>query len=132
MGWLTILHFGPNREVYPFFDFSEKDPYNYRRTAISSLSTADSPDHCCAICLLADWFCPVTYSHLVLRALVVVLCEAHLQRRFQSRRDERVSPVIREVIRQVVESEQLGYSGLDTLRDYPELLPACKSRHSIL
>jgi hypothetical protein len=38
LGWLTILHFGPNREVYPFFDFSEKDPYNYSRTAISSLS----------------------------------------------------------------------------------------------
>lgn len=38
LGWLTILHLGPNREVYPFFDFAATDVYNYERTALSSLS----------------------------------------------------------------------------------------------
>ncbi|KAK4704473.1 hypothetical protein P7C70_g1740, partial [Phenoliferia sp. Uapishka_3] len=35
---LTILHFGPNKPLYPFFSFeSDTDPYNYRLTAIASL-----------------------------------------------------------------------------------------------
>ncbi|KAI5481736.1 hypothetical protein MNV49_000013 [Pseudohyphozyma bogoriensis] len=39
LGWLTILHFGPNTQLYPFFAFdSDTDPYNYRLTAIASLT----------------------------------------------------------------------------------------------
>ncbi|KAK4057154.1 hypothetical protein OIO90_001649 [Microbotryomycetes sp. JL221] len=38
LGWLTILHFGPNKAIYPFFAFdTSTDPYNYRLTAIASL-----------------------------------------------------------------------------------------------
>lgn len=38
LGWLTILHFGPNQEIYPFFNFdSDTDPYNYRLTFVASL-----------------------------------------------------------------------------------------------
>lgn len=38
LGWLTILHYGPNKTIYPFFAFdSDTDPYNYRLTAIASL-----------------------------------------------------------------------------------------------
>ncbi|KAL8293646.1 hypothetical protein RQP46_000347 [Phenoliferia psychrophenolica] len=38
LGWLTILHYGPNKPLYPFFSFdSDTDPYNYRLTAIASL-----------------------------------------------------------------------------------------------
>ena len=35
---LTILHYGPNKPLYPFFSFdSETDPYNYLLTATASL-----------------------------------------------------------------------------------------------
>jgi len=35
---LTILHFGPNQGIYPFFNFdSDTDPYNYRLTFVASL-----------------------------------------------------------------------------------------------
>ncbi|KAH9813758.1 hypothetical protein DFH28DRAFT_895467 [Melampsora americana] len=40
LGWLTILHFGPNSNVYPFFRFEnpdENDPYTYRLTITASL-----------------------------------------------------------------------------------------------
>ncbi|GAA93505.1 uncharacterized protein L969DRAFT_18792 [Mixia osmundae IAM 14324] len=41
LGWLTILHFGPNSDVYPFFKFdsSDNDPfhYTYSLTAIATL-----------------------------------------------------------------------------------------------
>ncbi|CAH7667491.1 hypothetical protein PPACK8108_LOCUS1892, partial [Phakopsora pachyrhizi] len=43
LGWLTILHFGPNHNVYPFFNFKgtdrdNQDPYNYRLTVVASLA----------------------------------------------------------------------------------------------
>ncbi|KAG0143668.1 hypothetical protein CROQUDRAFT_80848 [Cronartium quercuum f. sp. fusiforme G11] len=40
LGWLTILHFGPNSNVYPFFKFEnpdKNDPYTYRLTITASL-----------------------------------------------------------------------------------------------
>lgn len=38
LGWLTILHYGPNSTIYPFFAFdSPTDPYTYRLTATASL-----------------------------------------------------------------------------------------------
>ncbi|CAD6581455.1 MAG: hypothetical protein CYPHOPRED_001578 [Cyphobasidiales sp. Tagirdzhanova-0007] len=82
LGWLTILHFGPNRGVYPFFDFSDKDPYNYKRTAISSLII---------------WFSELL-SSFVARAICGYTYKIDVTN-----------------------------TGLDTLREYPELLPACKS-----
>ncbi|KAM0789179.1 hypothetical protein ACM66B_000027 [Microbotryomycetes sp. NB124-2] len=41
LGWLTILHYGPNVTIYPFFAFDSSsdssDPYTYKLTAIASL-----------------------------------------------------------------------------------------------
>lgn len=38
LGWLSILHFGPNAQVYPFFRFSPtpEDPYTFPLTFIAS------------------------------------------------------------------------------------------------
>jgi len=80
LGWLTILHFGANKEVYPFFDFSANDPYNYKRTLISSL---------------AIWFFELL-SSFVARSICLLCYKVDVTN-----------------------------TGLDTLREYPELLPAC-------
>ncbi|EIW68504.1 hypothetical protein TREMEDRAFT_32284 [Tremella mesenterica DSM 1558] len=39
LGWLSILHFGPNQQIYPFFRFSPTpdDPYTYSLTFTASL-----------------------------------------------------------------------------------------------
>ncbi|SGY13940.1 BQ5605_C010g06006 [Microbotryum silenes-dioicae] len=38
LGWLTILHFGPNKQIYPYFSFeSTDDSYTYELTATASL-----------------------------------------------------------------------------------------------
>jgi hypothetical protein len=38
LGWLSILHWGPNTAIYPFFAFdSPDDPYTYRLTLTASL-----------------------------------------------------------------------------------------------
>ncbi|GAA6004213.1 uncharacterized protein JCM10292_007293 [Rhodotorula paludigena] len=38
LGWLSILHWGSNRQVYPFFAFDDPyDPYTYRLTLTASL-----------------------------------------------------------------------------------------------
>lgn len=38
LGWLSILHRGSNRQVYPFFAFDDPyDPYTYRLTLTASL-----------------------------------------------------------------------------------------------
>lgn len=38
LGWLSILHWGPNRAIYPFFAFDNQwDPYTYRLTLTASL-----------------------------------------------------------------------------------------------
>ncbi|PKI83281.1 hypothetical protein MVES_002949 [Malassezia vespertilionis] len=37
LGWLSLLHFGINRRMYPFFAFDDKDPYNYKLTMQGSL-----------------------------------------------------------------------------------------------
>ncbi|UZJ54569.1 hypothetical protein CBS101457_003889 [Exobasidium rhododendri] len=37
LGWVSILHFGPNQHMYPFFAFADKrDPYNYQLTMLGS------------------------------------------------------------------------------------------------
>lgn len=37
LGWLTILHFGPNSRVYPFFAFNySRDPYTFGLTFIAT------------------------------------------------------------------------------------------------
>lgn len=38
IGWLSILHFGINQPLYPFFAFDDNDPYNYRLTMLGSLT----------------------------------------------------------------------------------------------
>ena len=39
IGWLSILHFGINQPLYPFFAFDDRnDPYNYRLTVLGSLA----------------------------------------------------------------------------------------------
>ncbi|GAA6017199.1 hypothetical protein JCM11491_001849 [Sporobolomyces phaffii] len=38
LGWVTILHWGPNKLIYPFFSFADpSDPYTYRLTISASL-----------------------------------------------------------------------------------------------
>ncbi|GAA5913265.1 hypothetical protein JCM5296_007337 [Sporobolomyces johnsonii] len=38
LGWLSILHWGPNQQIYPFFAFENRyDPYTYRLTLTASL-----------------------------------------------------------------------------------------------
>ncbi|GAA5897785.1 uncharacterized protein JCM6883_000818 [Sporobolomyces salmoneus] len=38
LGWVTILHWGPNQLIYPFFSFADpSDPYTYRLTISASL-----------------------------------------------------------------------------------------------
>lgn len=37
LGWLSILHFGINQPLYPFFAFDDDDPYNYKLTMLGSL-----------------------------------------------------------------------------------------------
>ncbi len=37
LGWVSILHFGPNQQLYPFFAFDDKrDPYNYQLTMMGA------------------------------------------------------------------------------------------------
>lgn len=38
LGWLSILHFGINQPLYPFFAFDDNDPYNYKLTMLGSLA----------------------------------------------------------------------------------------------
>ncbi|PWN53459.1 hypothetical protein IE53DRAFT_324750 [Violaceomyces palustris] len=39
LGWVSILHFGSNQQLYPFFAYDNKhDPYNYRLTILGSLA----------------------------------------------------------------------------------------------
>ncbi|KAJ9092754.1 hypothetical protein QFC19_008606 [Naganishia cerealis] len=39
LGWLCILHFGPNAHIYPFFRFSyNKDPYTFQLTFLATLA----------------------------------------------------------------------------------------------
>ncbi|KAM0753032.1 hypothetical protein T439DRAFT_311710 [Meredithblackwellia eburnea MCA 4105] len=58
LGWLTILHFGPNKQLYPFFSFeSDTDPYNYRLTAVASLIIWASELVSSFLARLVIWFC---------------------------------------------------------------------------
>lgn len=37
LGWVSILHFGRNQSLYPFFAFADRgDPYNYQLTMLGS------------------------------------------------------------------------------------------------
>lgn len=39
LGWVSILHFGSNQPLYPFFAYDNKhDPYNYQLTILGSLA----------------------------------------------------------------------------------------------
>ncbi|SNX84385.1 uncharacterized protein MEPE_03094 [Melanopsichium pennsylvanicum] len=39
LGWVSILHFGRNQPLYPFFAYDNKhDPYNYQLTMLGSLA----------------------------------------------------------------------------------------------
>ncbi|SPO25806.1 uncharacterized protein UTRI_03171 [Ustilago trichophora] len=39
LGWVSILHFGSNQSLYPFFAYDNKhDPYNYQLTMFGSLA----------------------------------------------------------------------------------------------
>ncbi|KAN0061826.1 hypothetical protein ACQY0O_005819 [Thecaphora frezii] len=39
LGWVSILHFGSNQQLYPFFAYDNKhDPYNYQLTMLGSLA----------------------------------------------------------------------------------------------
>lgn len=58
LGWITILHFGPNNQLYPFFSFeSTSDPYTYRLTIIASLIIWGSELLSSFLARLVIWFC---------------------------------------------------------------------------
>jgi len=38
LGWLSLLHFGINQPLYPFFAFDDNNAYNYRLTMMGSLA----------------------------------------------------------------------------------------------
>lgn len=55
---LTILHFGPNKQLYPYFSFdSEVDPYTYRLTAIASLVIWATELTSSFLARAVIWFC---------------------------------------------------------------------------
>ncbi|KAL1405827.1 hypothetical protein Q8F55_007505 [Vanrija albida] len=82
LGWLSILHFGPNSQIYPFFKFSQtaEDPYTFAMTFFAS--------------------CAVWASELV------------------------SSFVARQVMLRTFKVD-VSQIGLDEMREYPELVPAC-------
>ncbi|BEJ10737.1 hypothetical protein CspHIS471_0101590 [Cutaneotrichosporon sp. HIS471] len=82
LGWLSILHFGPNSQIYPFFKFAqtEDDPYTFGLTLIAS----------CAV-----WSLELISSF-----------------------------VARQIMSRGFNIDVSGI-GLDEMREYPELVPAC-------
>ncbi|RSH81884.1 uncharacterized protein EHS24_008080 [Apiotrichum porosum] len=82
LGWLSILHFGSNSQIYPFFKFqpTEEDPYTFGLTFVAS--------------------CAVWGSELISSFVARQLMRAGFG----------------------VDVSQVG---LDEMREYPELVPAC-------
>ncbi|ORX38362.1 hypothetical protein BD324DRAFT_620547 [Kockovaella imperatae] len=82
LGWLTILHFGPNAQVYPFFRFSPtpEDPYTFPLTFTAS----------CAI-----WGSELVSSFIARQVMLYAF---------------------------KIDVSQVG---MDEMREYPELVPAC-------
>lgn len=82
LGWLSILHFGPNSQIYPFFRFSPspEDPYTFPLTFTAS--------------------CVIWGSELV------------------------SSFVARQVMAFAFKVD-VSQVGMDEMREYPELVPAC-------
>ncbi|OXG81942.1 hypothetical protein C345_04581 [Cryptococcus neoformans A2-102-5] len=82
LGWLSILHFGPNSQLYPFFRFhpTPEDPYTFPMTFIAS----------CAI-----WS------------------------------SELFSSFIARQIMSYAFGVNVSQIGIDEMKDYPELVPAC-------
>lgn len=82
LGWLSILHFGPNSQVYPFFRFhpSPEDPYTFGLTFTAS----------CAI-----WGSELISSFVARQVMLYAF------------------------------GVDVTTIGLDEMREYPELVPAC-------
>ncbi|KAK1927284.1 hypothetical protein DB88DRAFT_477474 [Papiliotrema laurentii] len=82
LGWLTILHFGPNSQIYPFFRFSPTpdDPYTFPLT--------------------------FTASSLIWAS-------------------ELISSFIARQVMSLAFKVDVSQVGLDEMREYPELVPAC-------
>ncbi|ORY35693.1 hypothetical protein BCR39DRAFT_511533 [Naematelia encephala] len=82
LGWLSILHFGPNSHIYPFFRFepTPDDPYTFSLTFLAS----------CAI-----WG------------------------------SELVSSFIARQVMSLAFQVNVSQIGMDEMREYPELVPAC-------
>ncbi|CEH17005.1 Major facilitator superfamily associated domain [Ceraceosorus bombacis] len=60
LGWVSILHFGSNQHLYPFFAFDDKrDPYNYQLTMLGSLAIWASE---LVSSFLARWLCLYCFS----------------------------------------------------------------------
>ena len=66
LGWLSLLHFGINQPLYPFFAFDDDDSYNYRLTIIGSLAIWASE--------MASNFLTTLVRMLTLTASCVALC----------------------------------------------------------
>lgn len=106
LGWLTILHFGPNSNVYPFFKFDnpdENDPYTYRLTITASL------------CI---WTIELVSSFLA-RGLCWLIHKVHVTDVSQLNLKS-VS-----TLRMLIRDSSIYKVGLSEFRNYPELVPAC-------
>lgn len=97
-GWLSILHFGPNSQIYPFFKFSQtaEDPYPFAMTFFAS----------CAVWVGVGSLLPA----LTPQASELVSSFAARQVMLRAFK---------------VDVSQIG---LDEMREYPELVPACGKR----
>lgn len=104
LGWLTILHFGPNSNIYPFFRFEnpdKNDPYTYRLTVTASL------------CI---WTIELVSSFLA-RGLCWLIHRVHVTDVSGGRG-----------VPDYIQTNQCCSSlkvGLSEFRNYPELVPAC-------
>ncbi|BGP16938.1 hypothetical protein JCM10213v2_004946 [Rhodosporidiobolus nylandii] len=58
LGWLSILHWGPNKTIYPFFAFDTRyDPYTYRLTLTASAVIFAAELFSSYIARLLCWVC---------------------------------------------------------------------------
>ncbi|KAL7422331.1 hypothetical protein Q5752_002977 [Cryptotrichosporon argae] len=82
LGWLSILHFGPNSQIYPFFKFTPTpdDPYTFPLTFVASLTIWAS---------------------------------------------ELASSFVARVVMRLAFGVDVSQVGLNEMREYPELVPAC-------
>lgn len=106
LGYSIILHYGPNSVVYPFFKFGDpKDDYTFSLTF-----TASS----------VIWVRPSFF----LGTRVFVGIKANL-RGYELKASEIISSVATNAICRFTFGMDINGVGLEVMREYPDLVPAC-------